>query len=385
MRQIRLLLIEKSIFFLDTCAQELLKRLPAGSLVEKADNPVDAISKIRIFQPDIILMNFSLGLITVDGCQFLPALTSQQPEIPVIVYGLMATSRNTAIKMGAHDYLKKPSVPQSLPAFFDEISQMVIQAVPPAPNENQVSDVGPSAMVTREIWHATMPEKDKTPVPPATDFPAADVPPADTSIADVLNQLAEVSPVTKIDLIAIGSSTGGTEALSYILPRLRPPLPGILIVQHIPPMFSRLLAQRLDSECRLTIKEAASGDIVKPDHVYIAPGSKHMTVYRHGNRLLLDCRPGPPVHSCCPSVDVLFKSVAREVGSHALGVILTGMGRDGAAGLLEMHQQGSPTLGQDKASCVVYGMPKSAYELGAVDRQISLNDMPAAISKMAQR
>lgn len=190
---------------------------------------------------------------------------------------------------------------------------------------------------------------------------------------------------SNICLIAIGSSTGGTEALSYILPRLRPPLPGIVIVQHIPPMFSRLLAQRLDGECSLSVKEAASGDVICPDHVYIAPGNQHMTVYRHDGQLRIDCRPGPPVHSCCPSVDVLFHSVAREAGASALGVILTGMGRDGAAGLLAMHQQGAPTLGQDKASCVVYGMPKTAYDIGAVDQQVSLKDMPAAITRFAQQ
>ena len=190
---------------------------------------------------------------------------------------------------------------------------------------------------------------------------------------------------SNICLIAMGSSTGGTEALSYILPRLQPPLPGIVIVQHIPPMFSHLLAQRLDNECPLSIKEAATGDIIRPDHVYIAPGGRHMTVYPDGSRLMIDCRPGPPVHSCCPAVDVLFQSVARTVGVRAMGVILTGMGRDGAAGLLAMHQQGSPTLGQDKASSVVYGMPKAAYELGAVDRQVSLKDMPAAIANLARQ
>lgn len=190
---------------------------------------------------------------------------------------------------------------------------------------------------------------------------------------------------SNICLIAIGSSTGGTEALSYILPRLQPPLPGIVIVQHIPPIFSRMLAQRLDGECRLSVKEAASGDVIRPNCVYIAPGSQHMTVYRRGGQLMLDCRPGQPVHSCCPSVDVLFQSVAREVGASAMGVILTGMGHDGAAGLLAMHQKGSPTLGQDKASCVVYGMPKTAYEMGAVDQQVSLTDMPAAIMDLAQR
>ena len=165
---------------------------------------------------------------------------------------------------------------------------------------------------------------------------------------------------------------------------LRPPLPGIVIVQHIPPMFSRLLAERLNDECVLTVKEGATGDIVRPNHVYIAPGNKHMTVHRYGGQIMLDCSPGEPVHSCCPSVDVLFESVAQEIGAGALGVILTGMGKDGAEGLLHMRQKGSPTLGQDQQSCIVYGMPKAAFDYGAVEHQVSLKDMPWAITQSAR-
>lgn len=405
MQHIRLLLIENSTFLLDNYAQELLKRLPSGSLVEKSDNPVDALSKIRIFQPNIIVMNFALGLMTVDGKQFLPFIAEQPPKTPVIVYGLMGTSYKTAIAMGAHDYLKKPSAHQSIAAFFDAIIQTATTAACPLMDETPVSNVGPGAMVTREIWHASMPEKGWFPVAAAaqkpsahkadnqerTEPPVSELSPAAKSSAAEKgvspSSLQQAKSVTSSDicLVAIGSSTGGTEALSYILTHLSPPMPAIVIVQHIPPMFSRLLAQRLDSECRLSVKEAASGDIIRPDHVYIAPGSQHMTVYRHGSQLMIDCRPGAPVHSCCPSVDILFQSVAREVGSCAMGVILTGMGHDGAAGLLEMHRQGAPTLGQDKDSCVVYGMPKAAYELGAVDRQVPLNDMPAAITKLTRR
>jgi two-component system chemotaxis response regulator CheB len=182
----------------------------------------------------------------------------------------------------------------------------------------------------------------------------------------------------------MGASTGGTEALSAIITRLEPPLPGIVIVQHIPPMFSRLFSERLNSECKLTVKEAASGDVVMPNHVYIAPGAKHMTISRMGNRYILDCKPGPPVHSVCPSVDVLFDTVADVAGSRALGIILTGIGRDGAAGLLKMRQKGSPTIGQDAATSTVYGMPKSAFEIGAVQQQLPLLSIPQAIYKIVR-
>ncbi len=183
-------------------------------------------------------------------------------------------------------------------------------------------------------------------------------------------------------MIAIGASTGGTEALSTILMELKPPLPGIVIVQHIPAMFSRLFSERMNAECVLTVKEAATGDIVEPNHVYIAPGGKHMSIIRQGTKYMLECKPGPPVHSVCPAVDVLFDSVAEVAGRRALGIILTGIGRDGAAGLLKMRQQGSPTIGQDAASCTVYGMPKAAFELGAVEQQRPMLSIPSAIYKI---
>ncbi|MBO4400309.1 MAG: chemotaxis protein CheB [Selenomonadaceae bacterium] len=190
----------------------------------------------------------------------------------------------------------------------------------------------------------------------------------------------------KISLIAIGSSTGGVEALSEILPRLHPPLPPIVIVQHIPPDFSRMFADRINRECFLTVKEGENGEFIRENFAYIAPGGLHMKVCRYGGeRLQLRCFMAPPVHSCRPAVDVLFKSVAEEVGASALGVILTGIGKDGAAGLLEMRQKGAVTLGQDKESSIVYGMPRSAFEIGAVERQIPLGGMALAISAIAHK
>ena len=176
----------------------------------------------------------------------------------------------------------------------------------------------------------------------------------------------------KISLIAIGSSTGGVEALSEILPRLHPPLPPIVIVQHIPPDFSRMFADRINRECFLTIKEGENGEFVRENFAYIAPGGLHMKVCRYGGeRLQIRCFMAPPV--------------AEEVGASALGVILTGIGKDGAAGLLEMRQKGAVTLGQDKDSSIVYGMPRSAFEIGAVERQIPLAGMAFAISAIAHK
>lgn len=184
----------------------------------------------------------------------------------------------------------------------------------------------------------------------------------------------------KVELIAIGSSTGGTEALSQVLPKLQPPLPPVLIVQHIPIGFSKLFAERMNKECALSVKEAENGDIVKPNSIYIAPGGKHMAITKTGNITKIVCHMGPKLHGCRPAVDVLFHSIAHfYTGGSAMAVILTGIGHDGTKGMLEMKKQGSPTIGQDEATSVVYGMPRAAFERGAVDKQFPLNMIAAAI------
>lgn len=189
----------------------------------------------------------------------------------------------------------------------------------------------------------------------------------------------------KINLIAIGSSTGGTEALAAIIPKLKPPLPPIVIVQHIPAGFSKLFADRMNTESELTVKEGENGEIILPNTAYIAPGGLHMELAKFADKLHLRCFMGPHVHSCRPAVDVLFKSVANLVGASALGIILTGIGHDGAAGLLEMRQKGSPTLGQDEKTSIVYGMPRAAFECGAVERQVPLEQMALSITTIARR
>lgn len=189
----------------------------------------------------------------------------------------------------------------------------------------------------------------------------------------------------KIKLVAIGSSTGGVEALAAILPKLKPPFPPIVIVQHIPAGFSRMFAERMNRESALTVKEGEDGELIKSDFVYIAPGGLHMKLIKFNDNLQIKCFMAPPVHSCRPAVDVLFHSVAELVGAAALGVILTGIGHDGTAGLLAMKQQGALTLGQDEATSAVYGMPKSAFERGAVLKQLPLDGMPMAISAIATR
>ena len=184
-------------------------------------------------------------------------------------------------------------------------------------------------------------------------------------------------PADKI--IAIGASTGGTEALFNLLMQMPDTIPGIAIVQHIPPVFSRMFAERLNTQTILHVKEAQTGDYMEPGTVLIAPGDQHMKIVKSGSRYKVEVFYGDKVNGHCPSVDILFDSVAREAGDDAVGVILTGMGYDGAKGLLSMRRKGARTIGQDEKSCVVYGMPKVAFDIGAVEKQAPLSQISQAI------
>jgi len=183
-------------------------------------------------------------------------------------------------------------------------------------------------------------------------------------------------------IIAIGASTGGPQAISVILKSLPQEMPGIVIVQHIPPVFSRMFAERLNNTTALFVKEAENGDYIEPGKVFIAPGDKHMRIRRFGDAYKVECFVGEKVTGHCPSVDVLFESVAKEAGNNAIGILLTGMGYDGAKGLLSMRRKGARTIGQDEKTSVVYGMPKVAHEIGAVEKQAALDMIPNLIYKV---
>ncbi len=178
--------------------------------------------------------------------------------------------------------------------------------------------------------------------------------------------------------MAIGASTGGTEAIFEVVKGFGPDIPGVVIVQHMPQGFTSMYAKRLDDQCRVRVKEAQTGDTVRPGHVLIAPGGdQHMRVVKVNGVYQVECRSGPRVNGHCPSVDVLFESVAKTVKKDAVGIILTGMGGDGAKGLLAMRNAGAKTIGQDESTCIVYGMPKVAYDIGAVEQQVKLPDIAA--------
>lgn len=186
-------------------------------------------------------------------------------------------------------------------------------------------------------------------------------------------------------IIAMGASTGGTEAILSILKQFTKNTPGILIVQHMPPIYTKMYAERLNDICEMNVKEAQNGDIVIPGRVLIAPGEYHMELKKAGSIYFVECFKGEKVNGHCPSVDILFQSVAEKVGAKAIGILLTGMGRDGAKGLLSMKKKGAKTIAQDEKTSTVYGMPKVAKEIGAVQNQVPLSQIPQTVSMIINK
>jgi len=326
MQPVRVLLVDDALLFRTLLAQELPKFLPPGSQLATAGDPFEARDQILAFAPDVMVLDVEMP--RMDGIEFLHRLLVQYDQ-PTLVLTGDARYEPLAREAGAWDFMQKPAGGCSQKVFCAELARRILRIAA------QAAGV-PSAL-------------------PAAGAQAG-----------------------KLALIALGASTGGTEALARVIRSLVLPLPPIVIVQHIPPGFSRLFAQRLDRESLLAAKEAQEGDRLMPDHIYVAPGDQHLRV-RAGGGLFASCARGPLVNGHCPSVDVLFESVAANVKNRALGVIFTGMGADGAEGLRRMREAGAHTIGQDEKSCVVYGMPRAAYELGAVERQLLLDAIAGAI------
>lgn len=282
-----------------------------------------------------------------------------------------------------------PTAPLTIPAGA-AVPQRPAPSAAPAPSSDAAPSVKTTPPAAEPLVRAVVPSSLRRKVTPSKEDElfamlartahthAAPAPPA---AAPPLP--AEIRPAAGIKLIAIGASTGGTDAIADVLHRLQPPLPPIVIVQHIPAYFSRLFAIRLNEECTLPVDEGEDGLILEPSHAYIAPGDYHMAVCRQGGELALHCFHGPKIHSVRPAVDVLFGSVVKVLGADVLGVLLTGMGKDGADGLLRLRQAGAPTIGQDRETCVVYGMPRIAQERGALLYQLPLPQIGPAIQKIA--
>ena len=326
-----MLFLEDSLVFRELLVQNLNKD-PAIKVVATARDPFEARDAIVEHRPDVMTLDIELP--RMSGIEFLKKLMPQHP-LPVVVISSLSEKVFDALNAGAVDFVAKPSgaTRTQIEEFIKKELQVKIKVA-------SVAKVG--------SWKKT---------PMATpDQPLA------ANRSDMV--------------VAIGASTGGTEAIASVIKEFGSDIPGVVIVQHMPPGFTDMYAKRLNERCQVAVKEAKTGDLVVPGQVLIAPGGDaHMQLVKVNGAYQVVIKRGPRVNGHCPSVDVLFQSVAEVAGDRAVGIILTGMGGDGAKGLLAMKQAGARTIGQDESTCVVYGMPKVAYELGAVEYQEKLPDI----------
>jgi two-component system, chemotaxis family, protein-glutamate methylesterase/glutaminase len=321
-----------------------------GFRVTVAADPIIAMEKMKKFPPDVILLDLEMP--RMDGMTFLEKIMSENPVPVVVCSGLTGPRTEEAIRaleFGAVDIITKPKI--GLRGFLEESALLL-------------EDTVRGAATARVNKFRMLRGK-------SSKYNSADVviPPA---VAPACAQQRE-------KMIAIGASTGGTEALLQILEQMPENCPGIVAVQHMPEGFTAAFAKRLNGICRIEIKEAADGDKVVPGHAYIAPGNRHTLVHRIGPGYFLEVREGALVSRHRPSVNVLFRSVAQSAGASAVGILMTGMGDDGAEGLLEMKRAGALTIAQDEASCVVFGMPREAILRGAAEEVLPLSKISAAI------
>lgn len=335
---IRVLLVDDSAVVCKIFAEQL-SREPDMRVVGSARDPYEARDMVVALKPDVLTLDMEMP--RMDGLTFLGKLMHYYP-MPVLVISSLTFQGSElgvrAMELGAVDVIDKTGFNLSGKGGVLTLAGRVRQAA--------MAKVRPMRL-------------EATPGKPAA--------------------LNLANHKMNRQLVAIGASTGGTEAMAYLLPQLPQDMPATVIVQHMPPYFTKAFAGRLNNHCSLEVRELQGEALLKPGLVLIAPGNYHMVVKRCGGDYWAVQKEGPPVFYQRPSVDVLFRSVAKEVGANAVGVLLTGMGSDGATGLLEMKSHGARTLAQDKESSVVYGMPGKAVELGAVGHQVSLEDMPAAI------
>lgn len=332
---------------------EVLTSDPEIEIMAMAQDPIVAASKMRDEVPDVIILDVEMP--RMDGITFLKRIMAQHP-IPVIICSALVTQGSqtalSALESGAVEVIEKPNL--GTKKFFEESKTRICDTVKAA------------AMVKVTVRKYVKSIK---------------VSPKLTADAILPGPSCKAMEKTTETVIAVGASTGGTEALRVLLESLPRDTPGMVVVQHMPAHFTKAFADRLDKTCLVSVKEAENNDTVLCGHVLIAPGNQHMLLKRSGARYYVEVREGPLVSRHRPSVDVLFRSAARYAGKNALGVIMTGMGDDGAKGMLEMKQAGAYNIAQDKASCVVFGMPNEAIKLDAVNSILPLDKIADALLK----
>lgn len=336
-KKIKVLVVDDSLMFRELLAKAIAtdQRL---EVIAKAVDAYDARDKILQYHPDVMICDVEMP--KMSGVEFIRRLLPQYP-LPVIVVSSLSEAVFDAMNAGAIDFIVKPNAQlvNAVELFIQELIAKIVVA--------SSASIKTQTYSTRSVPH--------------------------------YNQSYDTRK-----LIVIGASTGGTEALFQVLKNLPASMPGIVIVQHIPPLFSKMFADRLNEQTQLRVKEAQSGDVIECGMAIVAPGDQHIKIKRVDNSYKIHCLKGDKVNGHCPSVDVLFQSAAKEAGRNAIGIILTGMGSDGAKGLLEMRQKGARTIGQNEKTCVVYGMPKVAYTIGAVEKQVPLNEIPSVLHSLLQ-
>ena len=330
MRKIKVLVVDDSIVFRELLVRSLSQD-PAIEVVAEASDPYQARDEILRCEPDVMTLDIELP--RMNGIEFLRKLMPQYP-LPTVVISALSDKVFDALSAGAVEFVNKPS----------------------GLNAQQLAEFMQKELVTKVKIASTVQVG---------------------KLKKIGNAQQNVTGVVRSQdiVVAIGASTGGTEAIYDVIKNFNTDIPGTVIVQHMPPRFTEMYAQRLNNQCRVLVKEAQNGDKVLQGQVLIAPGDAHMRLVKVNGCYQVECRSGPKVSGHCPSVDVLFESVARTAGSRAVGIILTGMGRDGADGLLKMRRAGARTIGQNESSCIVYGMPKAAYDIGAVEQQVDLTQI----------
>jgi two-component system, chemotaxis family, protein-glutamate methylesterase/glutaminase len=345
-RKIRVLIVDDSAI-VRRIFTEALATHPDIEVVGTAPDAYIARDKILALEPDVITLDIEMP--RMDGLTFLRKVMQYHPMRVIVISSLGKASCEaaiTALGEGAVEVLAKPGGPYSVGDLVAVLPDRIRAAA--------------AAQIRRQPSPGEVPARSRATAPPPSR-------PAHASA---------------IKLIAIGASTGGTEAIETVLRGMDPGCPGIVVVQHIPAGFSRAFAQRLNRVCPIAVKEACDGDTVEPGGALIAPGNFHMMVRKTGAGFRVSVQTGPPVCYQRPSVDVMFASVAQAAGATAVGAILTGMGRDGAQGMLKMHAAGAYTIAQDEASCVVFGMPREAIAAGAVDRVVPIRKVAPEILRV---
>lgn len=325
---------------------------PSIEVVGYAINALDAKTKILRLNPDVMTLDVEMP--GTNGIDFLRQLLPEHP-LPVILVSSLNLRVFDALAAGAVDFVRKPDGAESRESFLRSLTQKIVVASCAKVSPGRIHPAQPAAASAAA----------SAPASPITAPPAA---------------LGRSSGVD-LDhtIIGLGASTGGTEATLEVLKRLPADIPGMVIVQHMPPGFTGMYAQRLNKLCAMEVREAKHGDEIHRGLALVAPADLQSRVVRMGSRYTLACQPGEKVSGHRPSVDALFTSMASQVKCHMVGIIMTGMGRDGASGLLEMRKAGAYTIGQDKDSCVVYGMPCVAHEIGAVAVQASCDNIAAVL------